>query len=461
MALAPIEAQAEGQPAVPVWENQVVEHELSFGAAPELKWKLNPANSKYLIQISDQANFSSIVREEYSVGESFQWHEAQPGKYFARVYGLNSKFVRSPSSDLASLSFTVQAPQKMSLLSAAADPVSNRSQFLVGWEPNPFAQKFELQVSESESFDKPNVYRTRSNVFPLMLGITDTRYVRVLALNDLNEAVSVPSSTLLVHSQTERGFASTEIETVSEDPNNASSDSPFWRRKKPIVGLTFGLGTNYFQLKQTRSDGADSEYKGMMAPTIMAEATYNWSKALSFSLSYHQFLGKLQARTFLGQTGADFKWETTAVEGKYLVHQKDKLDYSLLLGLQQHRTPNGFLNSDNTITFEYETITNLSLGGMIEYLATPDLILESFLRLQHPAFAKGSGGSEFTLQSRLIFDGSLGVIKHMGEAYRLGFYWFGQYHNFAHEGQSAGAPVSGTRDYLNSNLQFRFGYDFH
>jgi hypothetical protein len=222
-----------------------------------------------------------------------------------------------------------------------------------------------------------------------------------------------------------------------------------------------GIGANYFQLDQGRSDGADSSYKGMMAPTAMLEAAYVWNKKLLTSLSYHQFLGKLEATTFAGRASADFQWNTLILENRYFLKRKEKFDYSLIFGFQQHRTPNGSLNADNTITFEYETITNLSLGGLVEFIAAEDIVLELFLRYQYPLLSAGAGGSEFNVTPNLIFDGSVGVVKFWRKNYRLGLYWFGQYHSFSHEGQSQGLPLSGTRDYLNSNLQFRLTYDFY
>jgi len=81
------------------------------------------------------------------------------------------------------------------------------------------------------------------------------------------------------------------------------------------------------------------------------------------------------------------------------------------------------------------------------------------MRYQYPISSGTNSNDSFTVSPIFAFDGSLGTVYSFGENFRLGLFWYGQYHyyKFSYSGSTS---FSGEQTLLYSNAELRLGFEF-
>lgn len=227
------------------------------------------------------------------------------------------------------------------------------------------------------------------------------------------------------------------------------------------MGLYLGAGFDFSSFEQAGPEGLESgKFTSVSYPSLTVGAQFYFTDFDALELQYSRWPGKINSGAANVSTSS-FIWTSYSIEYQRLILERGPLQYSVLLGMQQHETP--FLSSGDNDLVEVlsNEFFNASAGLKINYLASNDLVYEAFMRYQHPLSAKSKNGYDFSVSSPFVFDGSLGVSKSFGERLKAGVYWFGQYQKYDYKFTRDDYDTSGKETMLNSNIQLRLTWELY
>src|SRR5690606_26188376 len=82
------------------------------------------------------------------------------------------------------------------------------------------------------------------------------------------------------------------------------------------------------------------------------------------------------------------------------------------------------------------------------------------MRYQFPFSSKASGSDNFTITPVFAFDGSIGASYDLTQRLKLGFFWYGQWHQYNFSYGDGTVTNDGFQSLFYSNMDLRLGYDF-
>lgn len=321
------------------------------------------------------------------------------------------------------------------------------------WEKPDPARKYTLQISNQPDFSKNFIDRSfinsKTNV---RFSSPGTYYWRVFDPDNPGQ-ISTDASF-----QLQRTYAlqpsNKAVDEVSAAPATAtkserSKDAEFW-----IMG---GIGEN-FQHFQQNLPGTTKEAKfqnlhgpswyivvGMQGKTFGAEA------------SHRQMPGKMASPLGAQTANGEYNWKIMTGE---MLYKLQNSNWRLRAGLQHQSVPfMVFTPAEAVFDVKSNTLTLLTAGLERKFTISENLQGAWQLRYQHP-IASGTNSSDmFKVNPVLALDNSVGALYKSGENFRLGLFWFVQYHDY---GFSYEGPVSfdGRQTQINSNVEMRAGWEF-
>lgn len=247
--------------------------------------------------------------------------------------------------------------------------------------------------------------------------------------------------------------------------------SPAFQKK---YGIWFGSGINYLAYtQQTQDIPSDLEFQTFKGPSAFAKGWIRLTDQMDLIATAKMSPGAAGSSNSVQVANGDYNWLIFGLEGSYYPHswrfKLGKNTNSILgfrVGLQHHIVP--FIARTGTSEQEAEITTNsmtMMTGGLIYTIAPEEKIsYEIFMRYQYPL----ATGDIFSIDPKFAFDGSVGATYQLNNDWKLGVFWYGQWHeySFTHtdkyfQSQNEPAEIQGDQSLFFSNIELRLGYEFN
>lgn len=254
-----------------------------------------------------------------------------------------------------------------------------------------------------------------------------------------------------------------KIEAAQEKIKN----SPYSRRNWGVWG---GIGANFLRYDQeTSSTSSALGFQSFTGPSLFAKVARSINRDWAAHATINYSPGKTSSGNDVTVESGNYAWTFLTGEATYFPSQwkltkkrKYFTEFGIQGGLQYHNIPFVMRSSttDATATsVETNEIIMMAAGATMMVHYGRYWIFESFLRYQHPL----SSGSLYDSEPKMAFDGSVGFIYKWKPDWRLGAFWYGQWHEYDFKNapdKFSGDKVSGSQSLFFSNLEFRIGYEF-
>ena len=248
--------------------------------------------------------------------------------------------------------------------------------------------------------------------------------------------------------------------------------SPLYAKR---FGVWFGSGFNYLQYKQNSGDiNADLEFSTFKGPSFFSKGWWKINERVDASITAKLSPGEVTSSTDIQIADGQYNWTTFSTEGTYYpgkwnhnIMDRFASRWGVRFGLQHHIVP-FILRTGSSIT-EAEIATNsltmFTIGFQNNIQFNPRWSFEWFMRYQSPL----ATGSTFDIRPDFAFDGSLGIIYSLPGSWRVGTFWYGQWHDYSFTLkdkylENTGSPnprIDGRQSLFFSNVEVRVGYEFN
>ncbi|MCB0408182.1 MAG: hypothetical protein KDD34_08265 [Bdellovibrionales bacterium] len=268
---------------------------------------------------------------------------------------------------------------------------------------------------------------------------------------------------------------SVEKEKVRYTNLKIVSKSPAYTKR---YGLWFGAGGNYLYFQQSSPTiNQNINFKTLKLPSAFAKAWMWLNETWDISATAKMSPGNTSSSQDIQVQQGSYQWWIFATEATYYpesmrydIFTNYKAQLAWRFGLQHHivpfvaRTENFDVN--NTTTVLTNDITMATAGFKFLIREHSRFTYEVFLRYQYPLMS----GDTFEIQPKFAFDGSLGAIYEYTKNWRVGLFWYGQWHEyqFTHEDTyrknkfpSLDPNITGDTRLFFSNIELRAGFEFN
>lgn len=248
--------------------------------------------------------------------------------------------------------------------------------------------------------------------------------------------------------------------------------SPLYTKR---FGAWFGTGFNFLSYKQASGDiGSDLEFQTFKGPSLFALGWWNVNENLDANASAKVSPGEVRASDAIQIAAGNYNWLIFALEGTYFpkmwhntLFSEYPTRWGVRFGIQHHIVP--FISRTGASTTEAEIVTNslsmFTIGIQSTTRISDRWSFEWIMRYQSPL----ATGSTFDIRPDFAFDGSLGVVYSWRGPWRIGGYWYGQWHDysFTHQDRylvntnATETRITGRQSLFFSNAELRLGYEFN
>ncbi len=265
---------------------------------------------------------------------------------------------------------------------------------------------------------------------------------------------------------------SVEKERVRYTNLKIVSKSPAYTKR---YGLWFGAGFNYLKYAQTSAKiNSNLNFQTLKGPSAFGKAWMWLSETWDISGTAKMSPGGTSSSPNIQVQQNSYQWLIFATEATYYPESlrynfwgNYKAQLAWRFGLQHHivpfiaRTANG---SGVDATILTNDITMATAGFKFLIREHSRFTYETFMRFQYPI----SNGDTFEIDPKFAFDGSIGAIYEYTKNWRVGLFWYGQWHeyNFTHTDayrKSLGydPTINGSTTLFFSNVELRAGFEFN
>ncbi|MBK8203312.1 MAG: hypothetical protein IPK68_13635 [Bdellovibrionales bacterium] len=248
-------------------------------------------------------------------------------------------------------------------------------------------------------------------------------------------------------------------------------ESPLYSKH---YALWLGTGFNFLRYAQESSDiQSNIEFQTFKGPSFFARGWWKVKEELDASFEAKMSPGGVDSSSDIEISSGNYNWTIFAIEGTYYPHnwkttfQEHPSRWGVRAGFQHHIVP--FISRTGASETSAEIVTNSLSMFTIGFQNNVDIsskwAFEWLMRYQSPLFM----GSVFQILPNFGFDGSVGLIRALQRNWKLGFYWYGQWHDysFVHEDRyliNQGDPtptIKGHQVLFFSNIEVRAGFEFN
>lgn len=333
----------------------------------------------------------------------------------------------------------------------------------VAWTPSFFSARYEIEAWSSESSVERWSDVTDKLTASIRVGRDQVKTVRVRGLDESNRPVTGWSEPLPVRPPVPaRALAH---RAPAQDNNLATKATPdFVPWKFPADSwMWFGSGLNYVNYQQDVPGRTQFDFQEVAGPSFYAEYGRALPSGWGAIGSYKQTPGSVQIEN-AAVDSRSYLWTTFSAElqkrAKAVAHiMKGQLSYSALLGVQYHTLPFLHFVSGNEFSLRENSMLTGSMGFLTQ-LQKGRWRYDWQMRYQHPFATSTSSASAFAVTPQFAFDGSVGASYAVLSQWRLGAYWYGQWHSYDFTYQGNDAAESGSQSLFYSNFDLRLGYEF-
>ncbi|MBK8203678.1 MAG: hypothetical protein IPK68_15580 [Bdellovibrionales bacterium] len=262
---------------------------------------------------------------------------------------------------------------------------------------------------------------------------------------------------------TEQEARISDLDGLKEGPLNA---------KRYAVWL--GSGFNFLRYEQESSEiQSHIEFQTFKGPSFFGKGWWKINERIDASIEAKRSPGSIESASEIRNFSENHDWTIFAFESTYYPQNWRTTLYGkpsrwgVRAGLQHHIVP--FISRTGVSETSFEVVTNslsmLTIGFQNNVDISSRWLFEWLMRYQWPLIA----GSVFQILPNFGFDGSVGFVRALQRNWKLGFYWYGQWHDysFVHNDQyliNQGDPspaIKGHQMLFFSNTEVRVGFEFN
>lgn len=157
---------------------------------PVLTWQKVKGATSYIVQISNESSFLSLIVDTSTLKPSFTWRDLNPGNYFWRVYAKNDSGFTSSSSVIGKIEALLSAPTIDSTFSITSSE-SGRYFSKVQWQKMPSAMGYLVKVSTDPTFKSSvRTYKANEESTTIELDSANKHFLKVAAVSESGDTIS-------------------------------------------------------------------------------------------------------------------------------------------------------------------------------------------------------------------------------------------------------------------------------
>lgn len=394
----------------------------------------------------------------------------RPGTFKYRYQVSKAGFTPTPWSADRRLEIVMEPPTPVG--EAQYGNLKKNGERETRWSYTPilYAKSYDLEVSHEPGFMSAREMKVEGTTVTMPLNGGD-HYWRVRArdaqghiISDFSQAYKMapqptPVPQYLAKNEDRQPQStektSTRIERVREEPFVKNG---WW--------AWYGAGANYVDYRQSipgRGTVSDHHPK---APSQYIETGFIGGNGWGAVVSAKQTPGVMNVQDKANGTEFQSGYSWTTVSGEGILRKNSSLrvydipvTYGLRVGMQQHKTPFLFLDSDANLHMKTNEMTTASLGVLAEWQRRR-WAYYWLMRYQYPFSSKSPGATTFDVSPVFSFDGSVGTSYNLTQQFKVGLFWYGQWHQYNFTYSDGEVTNPGFQSLFYSNVDLRFGFDF-
>ncbi len=455
-----------------------------FTSSPEFKFSKVDGADEYEIEISEFDDFHLLeFKDKFKASKleidkndfiSWHWQKARAGLFYIRLSVYRKALEDQKSDQAMSSASEVQIVLPAPILKPIKinQNMNEGAELIVRWKNHFSSRKSEIQIATDDSFANVLTVKVSGESYMLKMAEPGMKFIRLRSLSSSDWPLSQFSNVETVEVKTivprEPPKALVVEKKLDPEPEpellilESEPIQPKEKHQETMFYVWGGAGFDYLKFTQSSSVTTETgEFSTMTGPSTSYGANVRVSEKSNIEFQYHDLPGKISKTGATAIDKDNFSWKTMSLDYQRKISSSKDLNYTLLLGVQTHQTP--FLSTDDTngvVNLVDNEMTNASVGMKINYIWSPQYEYEFMLRYQSVLSSKSMGSYDFSAKSNLMFDGSVGLSRHFDNGFKLGVYWFGQYQDLKYDFTRSGTTTSGTQNFLNSNIEIRFGWEF-
>lgn len=234
-----------------------------------------------------------------------------------------------------------------------------------------------------------------------------------------------------------------------------------------------GSGFNFLRYEQESSDiQSDIVFQTFKGPSFFGRGWWKINERIDASFEVKRSPGGIEPASEIANSSEHRDWTIFALESTYYPQNWITTLYGhpsrwgLRAGVQHHLVP--FISRTGASEKSFEIVTNslsmFTIGFQNNAEINSRWVFEWLMRYQWPLFV----GSVFQILPNFGFDGSVGFVRSLQRNWKLGFYWYGQWHDysFVHRDQylvnqaDPNPKIKGHQMLFFSNTEVRVGFEF-
>lgn len=399
----------------------------------------------------------------------------QPDRYMYRYQLSKNGFSPSDWSAKRPLQIVMEPPRPVGQPSFDNADMDGNLNATWHFTPLLFAGSYDVEVAGEPGFRNPQRLRVNTTTVQHKLAGGQAHFWRARArdrrgnvISDFSEPrrLNPPSMApkLIARNNDRRPQAAervrTKVERVREDD---WVHNGWW--------AWAGLGMNFTDYRQSipnGEEGASLITQNVTGPSAYMETGYTGDHGWGGVFTYKRTPGEV---LFTDGTVVDqpqYVWTTVSIEGIMRRMSNFKLfNRQMLLGfragIQQHKVPFLVPGSDDfgngIASQKNNNITTASLGLLAE-LNRKRWMYYWLMRYQFPLTTSADGANQFEITPTFAFDGSIGMSYSFADQWKIGMFWYGQWHQFNFKYNDGTNSLSGFQSLFYSNVDARIGFDF-
>jgi hypothetical protein len=403
--------------------------------------------------------------------------ELHPGRFDYRYQASKPGYRPSDWSSQKHLEIVMEPPRPLGETNyGEPSPATGTRSAEWAFTPLLFAKSYDVEVSPTPAFNQVMELKTEKTMAQAQL--PDGEYFwRVRARDRLGRIISPFSAPYKMKSMPQVAPpALAKAERAPRRPANTGSSmtkiirerEATWERSGWWAWL--GTGENYVDYRQSLPGVGTLDSHNIRGGSQYFEAGFLGHSGIGGEISFKNTPGIFKdLQTDEGSevpvTPSTYRWTTLALEA--LAKRQSGFEifgaplvYGMRAGIQQHHMPFLSLASDAS-HFDMRTneVTAASLGLLAEWTRSRWTYYWS-MRYQFPLSAKADGAETFSSTPVFAFDGSIGTSYNLTQRLKLGFFWYGQWHQMNFSYDDGSVTNTGFQSLFYSNMDLRLGFDF-
>lgn len=393
-------------------------------------------------------------------------HKLGPGHYKYQYQASKQGWVTPPWSEPRQLEIAMEPPRPMGEVKYTPDGTDGAAQAEWNFTPLLFAKSYDVEVGSDPMLKRPTEMRVYSaNVKSTLKG---QNYWRVRARDADGKIISAFSPIYKLQQMVPQFLAKNE---EKREPAQAPVEKSVTKIERKVEEefvkngwwVWVGGGENYVNTQQSIYGRGSFEDQHLKGPSEYVETGYLAQNGLGGVVSYKYTPGEINPTTDPVQ-GGNYVWSTMTLEGMWRNSTlwgwiNRKVTYGVRAGVQQHQMPFAVLSSNADLAVKNNDMTNASLGALAEIQFNRWTYYWSG-RYQYPLRSQVQGASQFEVTPTFAFDGSVGTSYNLSKQFKLGLFWYGQWHQFQFKYADSDVENEGSNSLFYSNVDLRLGVEF-